>query len=1305
MAISQTILDTFGKLIPKIKGMLPLDAHLLVKKVEEETGRSLSEVMPALKIRAAKKAATAKTLVTESPELTNATKTWKIGQELKPYQVAGDIKGAKAYLQANVGHSDIGVFHKEYTAAKDIIAKTQTKPIPVHEIPAPSTVTPELIQAKVIEQMPQRPITVKTPTVKAPNMPIKARTPIEPLIVPQKAIAPTKQAIPTIKQVITGTPQTIEEGQTIRGNTVKPPKAIIPPKLQSLEFVKAQETSREYRSAHQLSLSDSITADKIDIPKLKEKIRTRNGYLNNYNLSDLRKLEKLQNNPEGEITIYRASPKKELNDGDWVTTDKFYANDIKKQNGGKVYSYKVKIKDLRFPKDTESLPSLSMASTFAYSPKTSQLTDIYNQAVKVATAPIIPVKAVPLLPKAALPEKAAVIEPTLPQSVTKPIIEGTDAIRQYVKGIITKKPTTTSQDIQNFSGMTIIHPATGEKISLGTSAELAKTYREVLPEMGLAAGKDDWSKPIRLPMAGGQSHKGKMTQKGETLAGIQSPIKITNEMKIVDSKGKTKTLPVGEEFTPYLVVNNIKGKPPRVVLQDGQRVSITPKQFKEVKASNVQLGDDIGKSWQKNKIVIKPSDILARGNQRLMGTFPNIEANPFTTNAQLKAISNKFGEPMQRYYVQQSHNESIRKGMKLLMKDPVGTEKTLLDKNARWSDDISAAGVLLIDHYKRLGDAGIGKVLDILDAIQIKALASGRANELLKMLKTMDSTTILKIVDKTSLKNMGKVLPDDIRKQFEKNMRTILGMPETTAAEIAAKQQAIAEQLNKMADEMYAQTPLMKKIGSWMAAYRYQNMLSGPLTTVRNVTSGLFNTFILHPLQILGEATYDIFRHPFNPMLRDMKFSDAPKYVLSTFSNFNLAVESSVKMFKSGTLTNKTMDIKLANSILDNLVRSKIPKPLTIVPRFMEAQDNFFSVLIGQGEKARLMANGVDEAVATEKAMQLAQQYMFREQLGKALKDQNEPFFVHALDWLGKIAMQGREAPWLLGHAWGWFVPFITTPTNIAKQTVRYSPLGFIMSPANYTKTQIVRAGIGSVACAYGAIKASTGETTWSPPKDAKLRAEWYAAGNQPYCIKVTNPATGKKYSISMMYLMPFSLSIALPAAIAHQQMETKEKLSDSQLQKISKAILEISKYTTTQTSLSGMEGFLKILEGDIDYKTGSQLGFVSEQVLPLASMVKYINTLVDPIFKKTHTFWETWRKDYPPVSLLSGQPMSSKDLPPILSDTGQPVKRLPINQVIGYPIGLVDEGKQAIYLQHLEEAQRRYAEKNKRQRTMKKSW
>jgi hypothetical protein len=96
----------------------------------------------------------------------------------------------------------------------------------------------------------------------------------------------------------------------------------------------------------------------------------------------LRKLEKMQKAPDAEITIYRASPINELNDWDRVTTDKIYANDIKRMNWGKVYAYKAKLWDLRFPKDTDSLPSASMASTFSYSPKTSQLRKIREQANK-----------------------------------------------------------------------------------------------------------------------------------------------------------------------------------------------------------------------------------------------------------------------------------------------------------------------------------------------------------------------------------------------------------------------------------------------------------------------------------------------------------------------------------------------------------------------------------------------------------------------------------------------------------------------------------------------------------------------------------------------------------------------------------------------------------------------------------------------------------------------------------------------------------------------------------------------------------
>lgn len=147
------------------------------------------------------------------------------------------------------------------------------------------------------------------------------------------------------------------------------------------EFISSQ-ISKDYRSPHQIKSTNTITIDKIDIDKLKQGMKEKKGWLNNYDLNDLNKLKRLQNNPEKEITIYRASPVKELNEGDWVTADRIYANDIKRQNGGHVYSYKVKVKDLRFPNDIESLPSASMASAFQYNPRISELTDIFNKANK-----------------------------------------------------------------------------------------------------------------------------------------------------------------------------------------------------------------------------------------------------------------------------------------------------------------------------------------------------------------------------------------------------------------------------------------------------------------------------------------------------------------------------------------------------------------------------------------------------------------------------------------------------------------------------------------------------------------------------------------------------------------------------------------------------------------------------------------------------------------------------------------------------------------------------------------------------------
>jgi hypothetical protein len=62
-------------------------------------------------------------------------------------------------------------------------------------------------------------------------------------------------------------------------------------------------------------------------------------------------LMKIRNKPNAEVTIYRASPKNELRNGDWVTLSKEKARLESLQEGTEVHSFKVKAKDVEFAGD------------------------------------------------------------------------------------------------------------------------------------------------------------------------------------------------------------------------------------------------------------------------------------------------------------------------------------------------------------------------------------------------------------------------------------------------------------------------------------------------------------------------------------------------------------------------------------------------------------------------------------------------------------------------------------------------------------------------------------------------------------------------------------------------------------------------------------------------------------------------------------------------------------------------------------------------------------------------------------------
>lgn len=65
----------------------------------------------------------------------------------------------------------------------------------------------------------------------------------------------------------------------------------------------------------------------------------------------IRAILKIHNKPDADVVVYRATPKNELNDGDWISLSKKYAEGESLDEGVDVFDFKVKAKDIQFAGD------------------------------------------------------------------------------------------------------------------------------------------------------------------------------------------------------------------------------------------------------------------------------------------------------------------------------------------------------------------------------------------------------------------------------------------------------------------------------------------------------------------------------------------------------------------------------------------------------------------------------------------------------------------------------------------------------------------------------------------------------------------------------------------------------------------------------------------------------------------------------------------------------------------------------------------------------------------------------------------
>lgn len=399
--------------------------------------------------------------------------------------------------------------------------------------------------------------------------------------------------------------------------------------------------------------------------------------------------------------------------------------------------------------------------------------------------------------------------------------------------------------------------------------------------------------------------------------------------------------------------------------------------------------------------------------------------------------------------------------------------------------------------------------------------------------------------------------------------------------------------------------------------YRYNNMLSNPRTHIRNAFSNLVQTYVTRPATILAQG--------------DIK--GAAQYYKGAVAGLPSATEEFMKSIsgRSG----------ISKPDIEQIPTKKLPGVLTIPTRLMEASDRFFSKLITEGELAR--GTGLKEAG------DVAEYSLFRQ----GLKPKGQGKLLNAID---EITAWTYKAP----KPVRWFVPFIRTPMNFAKQWIEYSPAGTLtLIGAGNKKEQLAKTIVGSTVMAVGARLALDGNTTWEAPTDPKQKELFYASGRKPFSVKI-----GDKW-VSMMYAGPFAMALALPSAAKHYNDESRTALTDDQIEKMSKIAMSSARFLSGQTFLEGVNNFVKFFSGDADYSMPGNLAFSAGQVIPLEGLVRWITTAIDPVYRKaegtgTQKFLQT---------MQSNIPFASQSLTPYTGPEGAPSTRERYNLVTPYDI------------------------------------
>lgn len=444
----------------------------------------------------------------------------------------------------------------------------------------------------------------------------------------------------------------------------------------------------------------------------------------------------------------------------------------------------------------------------------------------------------------------------------------------------------------------------------------------------------------------------------------------------------------------------------------------------------------------------------------------------------------------------------------------------------------------------------------------------------------------------------------------------------------------------KQVTELYRKF-VKPKMGEWVDLLRYNSMLTSPNTHIINTVSNFQGTGLIAPLEKTLTGLIDATRSVLTGKPRQYAIGEGAAYAKGYYTNLSKAFNNFTDVIKGKALI-RHPDVRRIPLVTEGIPKA-IEKTLNFPMRLLEGMDIFFTTLTEGGLEKALSYAAKKNIIRSVDIASEAAQRVFREG-GK-----QQGYVLNAIDSLTNLILAARnsENP-ILSTISKFTLPFVRTPTELFKQGIEYSPLGIstLVGAGNKTE-QLSKIIIGTASAAGAATLLGQDRLTWAEPTGAKEKAEFRAAGRQPYSIRI-----GDKW-VSYSKLHPaLAFNFALISSIDDAQR--KQRLDETEAEALLSAFAKWGNFLADQSYLKNIGDFVSATKGDM----GGYTKLVSnypQQLIPFRALLSWVNRLTDPVQRQADP--EGSLLDRQMQQFMSQIPLLSQKVPERLGPLGEPIE------------------------------------------------